>query len=105
MTERIVLSDMLSIKTNSITFRHRDINSFFAQFMTCILKARMQLFIVYLLYLGIEEMKGGDCPKTHKLESANFQFETDDSTFSQLRSCFDSVCRIKQQNHDTTVSD
>ena len=49
--------------------------------------------------------KWGDCPKTHKLESANFQFATDDSTFSQLRSCFDSFCRIKQQNHDTTVSD
>ena len=49
--------------------------------------------------------QGGDCPKTHKLESANFQFATDDSTFSQLRSCFDSFCRIKQQNHDTTVSD
>ena len=48
---------------------------------------------------------GGDCPKTHKLESVNFQFATDDSTFSQLRSCFDFVCRIKQQNHDTTVSD
>ena len=41
-------------------------------------------------------IKGGDCPKTHKLESANFQFATDDSTFSQLRSCFDSFCRIKQ---------
>ncbi len=46
---------------------------------------------------------GEDCPKTHKLESPNFQFTTDDSTFSQLRSCFDSVCRIKQQNHDTIV--
>ena len=50
-------------------------------------------------------LNGGDCPKTHKLESVNFQFATDDSTFSQLRSCFDFVCRIKQQNHDTTVSD
>ena len=51
------------------------------------------------------KISGGDCPKTHKLESANFQFATDDSTFSQLRSSFDSVCRIKQQNYDTTVSD
>ena len=49
--------------------------------------------------------EGGDCPKTHKLESVNFQFATDDSTFSQLRSCFDFVCRIIQQYHDTTVSD
>lgn len=48
----------------------------------------------------------GGSPKTHKLESANFQFVTDDNTFSQLGICFDSVvCRIKQQNHDTTVSD
>lgn len=55
--------------------------------------------------LVARNLNGGDCPKTHKLESVNFQFATDDSTFSQLRSCFDFVCRIKQQNHDTTVSD
>lgn len=63
----------------------------------------MLIFIVIKLAISIAI--GGDCPKTHKLENVNFQFATDDSTFSQLRSCFDFVCRIKQQNHDTTVSD
>ena len=75
---------------------------------------RTPLLQKMFIFIGVGEkvgcdadsiLRGGDCPKTHKLESANFQFATDDSTFSQLRSCFDSVCRIKQQNHDTTVSD
>ena len=41
--------------------------------------------IKYLPTELVPQLEGGDCPKTHKLESVNFQFATDDSTFSQLR--------------------